>query len=845
MSAAGFALGIDLGTSNTAAMLRWPDGRVKPLLFDSSPLLPSAVFARADGELILGRDALHHARFAPASLEPNPKRRIDEERVLLGDHEIEVTDLMAAVLRRVYAEAIRVTGGVEPAVALAHPAGWGPVRRLVLADAAKSAGLGEVTFVPEPVAAANYYTAVLDHGVPVGRALVVYDFGAGTFDASVVRRADDGFQVVAVDGLDDVGGVDIDAAIVAWLRAGASPESAPAWSRLTNPATTADARERYLLWDDVRTGKEMLSRTTSVSLRLPLLETEVTLTRAEFDGVAGPLVERTVRTSAALIRHAQLTPPQIAGVFLVGGSSRIPLVAAALQRTLTVAPTVAEQPELVVAEGSLHSLADAPTAGRASSASGEVLSSVPPAGAAAVGTAAPGSAAAAAVEAAAPGSAGAAAVEAVAAQTGTVAQTGTAAAVPTGAEGLRPTLVLPKIDGDELADSTDPDGTSGQSAPVSGGPVSGAPVSGAPAATTPVSVAPAAAAPGGAAAAAPVSPPPVRRLIPAPRQADGSPPQPWAARSTLHSPAAGHHGSPLPAGPASHYDGHYEGHHDRYYDADHHADHGGRYPADPGGRYDEYRPAYPGPQPPFYPAEPPRRRGIAARVLLAILCTAVLLVGAGLATGVVRLPRLAGAQPAPTGTPDPTATGTTAPASWKSVVSDGLRAPGKWSDISDGPTTSDCVLDGHLVASKKTSGTYRCKGPSSPYTDSAVFVDVTLLTKGVCGGIWFRFGGSPEAGYLLKVCPEGYVLSTHGYPDSTRITDLQPAGPPLAVGTTIRVGVVAQGDSIVLYRNGKRLDTVQNTQFTSGRTALGVVVPYPVTDGPHEVAYANVEFRAP
>jgi hypothetical protein len=356
MSSAAYALGIDLGTSNTVAMLRWPDGRVKPLLFDSSPLLPSAVFAAADGRLIVGRDALHHARFAPGSLEPNPKRRIDEERVLLGDREIEITALIAAILRHVHDEAVRVSGGAALTVAVSHPAGWGPVRRLVLVDSAAAAGLGEVTLVPEPAAAAHYFTTVMHRQLAADRALVVYDFGAGTFDASVVRPTDGGFQVVAIDGLTDIGGLDVDAAVVEWLRTSSPAEAAPVWGRLTNPETTGDARERHLLWEDVRTGKEVLSRSTSVDLRLPLLDREVPVTRAEFDRVAGPLVERTVRTTAALVRHARLGPAGIGGVFLVGGSSRIPLVGSLLERALGVRPTVAEQPELVVAEGSLHTL---------------------------------------------------------------------------------------------------------------------------------------------------------------------------------------------------------------------------------------------------------------------------------------------------------------------------------------------------------------------------------------------------------------------------------------------------------------------------------------------------------
>jgi molecular chaperone DnaK (HSP70) len=78
------ALGIDYGTSSTVAVLRHPGGKVRPLLFDSSPLLPSAVFRNDSGRLLVGRDAEHAARLDPARYEPHPKRRIDDLEVLLG-----------------------------------------------------------------------------------------------------------------------------------------------------------------------------------------------------------------------------------------------------------------------------------------------------------------------------------------------------------------------------------------------------------------------------------------------------------------------------------------------------------------------------------------------------------------------------------------------------------------------------------------------------------------------------------------------------------------------------------------------------------------------------------------
>jgi molecular chaperone DnaK (HSP70) len=110
MTARGPRLGIDFGTATTVAVVRHPDGRVQPLLFDGSPLLASAVLLAPDGRLYTGRDAAHlarSARSAPEGLEPNPKRRIDDGAVLLGGAEVGVGALIAAVLTRVAAEATR------------------------------------------------------------------------------------------------------------------------------------------------------------------------------------------------------------------------------------------------------------------------------------------------------------------------------------------------------------------------------------------------------------------------------------------------------------------------------------------------------------------------------------------------------------------------------------------------------------------------------------------------------------------------------------------------------------------------------------------------------------------
>src|SRR4051794_26023739 len=108
------ALGVDFGTSNTVAVARWPDGRARPILVDGSPLLPSAVYAEPDGQLIVGRDAVHSARLDPARFEPNPKRRIDDQLVLLGRREVPGVDLIAAVLPGGAEEGPRRSVGCAP-----------------------------------------------------------------------------------------------------------------------------------------------------------------------------------------------------------------------------------------------------------------------------------------------------------------------------------------------------------------------------------------------------------------------------------------------------------------------------------------------------------------------------------------------------------------------------------------------------------------------------------------------------------------------------------------------------------------------------------------------------------
>ncbi|MGH3645989.1 MAG: Hsp70 family protein [Micromonosporaceae bacterium] len=228
------------------------------------------------------------------------------------------------------------------------------------------------------MAASAYFATVLGHRLVPGQTVVVYDLGAGTFDVSVVRRTPDGHEVVAVDGMPDFGGLDLDAIVVQRAGAVIAPHAPQIWRHLSAPSDTTSWRAFRTLWDDARGAKETLSREASAGMHVLLADRDVRVTREEFEAAATPRLQHTATLTARVMEQAKVGNDALAGLFLVGGSSRVPTVATILHRTIGVAPTVLEQPELVVAEGALHATRPATIGAPAPDGPRPVTSYLPP-----------------------------------------------------------------------------------------------------------------------------------------------------------------------------------------------------------------------------------------------------------------------------------------------------------------------------------------------------------------------------------------------------------------------------------------------------------------------------------
>jgi hypothetical protein len=357
----GVVLAIDFGSSNTAAAFRDRQGRVQEVrLSATSTLMPSGVFF--DGSrFLVGRTALQAAFTAPEAFEPSPKRRLADREIFLAGSMVPVTKMVAAVFAEVLAKTGHVMGGEPDVVMVTHPDQWSTPLQKLLAEGAIGGGVDptRLRLVSEAQAAAWFY-AVSAAELAVGARLVVFDFGAGTCDVAVLdKQSDQSFAVIASDGLDGLGGHDLDARIQAWVRRQLSVSDPVLLAEINEPSAIAT---RLTLNDRIRDAKEALSEASSAAIVVAAgAATQVLqLTRDEFDELIGSDIGRATELTKRVMADAQERVPSaaVATIYLTGGSSSIPLVHSRLAELGPLG--VLGDPKTVVVQGALHTPQSAP-----------------------------------------------------------------------------------------------------------------------------------------------------------------------------------------------------------------------------------------------------------------------------------------------------------------------------------------------------------------------------------------------------------------------------------------------------------------------------------------------------
>jgi molecular chaperone DnaK len=372
-----YQVGVDLGTAYSAAAVCRPGRGARPEIVpleSDAAFMPSVVFLNPDGTLLVGADALDRMPPDPGRLARQFTRRIGDGTPLwLGGTAMTADEVAARFVADLLDVVAARVGGPPSGVALTHPAGWGPHRLMSLRAALAAHGVGNVLFLPEPQAAALAYAdgkhgrpAGGKHGRPAGdeqlapgSAIAVYDLGAGSFDAAVVRMTGPGsFVLLGRPEEIELGYLDFDEAVFEHVRSALGP--AAAQLDALDPADPAVLAAVARLRRGCVAAKEALSADTNVSIPvdLPGISTQVRLTRSEFEEMIRPAVAETVDVLMRALGSAGLATGDLAAVLMVGGSARIPLVTQEVSARLGRPVSTPADPKGILAIGAALAASD-------------------------------------------------------------------------------------------------------------------------------------------------------------------------------------------------------------------------------------------------------------------------------------------------------------------------------------------------------------------------------------------------------------------------------------------------------------------------------------------------------
>ena len=341
-------IGIDLGTTNSEVAII--DGGRPVIVRDGhDAILPSCVGLDDAGTVIVGRPARNQAAAAPERTVLSIKRLMGSgTSVRMGTDAYSPQEISAFILKALKERADRALGREVRKAVITVPAYFTDAQRQATREAGEIAGLTVVRIINEPTAAALSY----ESGTTGRRTLLVYDLGGGTFDVSVVRIEEGVVEVLATAGDNQLGGDDFDALLLERLNA-----------HIETELGMAQAREDRLLQARLRQAAERAKIELSDQPRVRVEEDHIgavggearhlacELSRADFERDLEPFVDRSLQAVTTALQDAGVRPSQLDRVLLVGGSTRIPRIAAVLAERLGQEPHGEVDPDLCVALG--------------------------------------------------------------------------------------------------------------------------------------------------------------------------------------------------------------------------------------------------------------------------------------------------------------------------------------------------------------------------------------------------------------------------------------------------------------------------------------------------------------
>jgi actin-like ATPase involved in cell morphogenesis len=320
--------------------------------------MPSSVYVESPDHIDVGEVALNRAAADPTRFIREPKRQLslDQTDLPVADTDVPAHVVVAAIVRAAVDKARAQHAGEQPSgLVLTHPEQWSDRQIQVLTDAAALVGFSgtSVRTLSEPRAAAHHYAH--NGELPPGTRVAVFDFGGGTLDVAVLTAADGSFTVVAAQGDNALGGRNFDASVHRWVeqQLTAGDPDLLAWL-----GTTDAAHARLALAESIRTAKELLSDAAQATIAVPTSSSAprpLHLTRTEFEELIDRDVARGVDLLRSTLRMAGVPEGDLSAIYLVGGSSRIPLVHT---RVAALGPVVTlDDPKTVVAHGAMSAAA--------------------------------------------------------------------------------------------------------------------------------------------------------------------------------------------------------------------------------------------------------------------------------------------------------------------------------------------------------------------------------------------------------------------------------------------------------------------------------------------------------